>query len=68
MKCFHIEIHAPFKNLSCFQRKLLENITKGVSATERNKLYKKIVNGGGQVMSFLFWLPTFQTIVEYAIM
>lgn len=41
MKFFQIEVYGLFRNLNCFQRKLLENITKGMSATKRNKLYNK---------------------------
>jgi len=38
VKGFQNEISALFRNLSCFQTQLLENISKGMSATERNKL------------------------------
>lgn len=36
VKCFQIEIHVLLKNPTGFQRKLLEDILRGMSATERN--------------------------------
>lgn len=36
VKCFQLEIHVLLKNLTGFQRKLLENIIRDMSATERN--------------------------------
>lgn len=36
VECFQIEIHVLLKNLTGFQRKLLENFIRDMSATERN--------------------------------